>query len=915
VTARGPRLLRRLAHLLHRRQFEDDLAEELAFHRALKQQDLEERGHSAEQAAFAAKRALGSAALAQDQARDAWTWPWLADGVRDVRYGARMLRRNPGFTVVAVMTLALGIGANTAIFSLLDAVLLRTLPVRDPQQLVFFGRTAASGSTGFTPNGRTELFSYSFFHDFRRANQVFSDVAAMSSVLYRPSGRIGNGDVERVAIELVSGSYFHTLGVSALVGRTFADTDDATPGGHAVAIASYSWARQRFDNVSSILGSTVSIGSHLYVVVGVAPPAFSGMTVGQSPDLWIPLAMQREISPGWNGLERPMFQTLHMVARLKPEVTTSQAQASTNLLFRNILRTYVGSQPGPNTLRNIGRAYVALTPAATGRAPLRSQFSSPLQILMGVVAVVLVIACANVANLLLARASARQREIAVRMSLGAGRLRLVRQLLVESLLLGVGGALAGVALASAASRWLVTLVSTGVQPLALIITPDSRVLAFTLGATLVTVLLFGAVPALHATRLDLAPSLKDGGTSTAARRRTSLSRVLVAGQVALSVVLIIGAILFLRSLLNLLDVDTGFDKRNVIVAAVDPGAAEFKPGDARVDGTMTRIEERIASIPAVRGASFALSVFDGGSWSSDAIDVPGRARLPNDASVDLNLVGPQYLDVMRMPILAGRGLSSRDTAASRPVAVINETMALMYFGEPRPVGRMFTVRDDERPESTDLNDVEVIGVVRNAKYTRLRERQMPAAFFPHAQHPRNFLSLVVRHDGEAAVVVPALRNAVADVDPNLHVNDVTTLERLVSDSVVNSRAIAQLSALFGVLAGVLACVGIYGVTSYGVARRTNEFGVRLALGAQKIDVFRLVLEETTRLGLVGIAIGLLLAAAAGRFISSLLFGLTPYDPAAIGVAASGMMAVALLAGYLPARRATRIDPLLALRRD
>ena len=911
------RLIARLRHLVSRRQFEDDLAEEMEFHRALKQRDLEERGQSAETAALAARRALGSQALARDEARDVWLSRWLVDLVRDLRHAAGMLRRNPGFAAVTVLTLALGIGANTAIFSLLNAVLLRSLPVRDPQQLLFFGGANATGSTGFVPDGRTELFSYSFFRDFRRANPVFDDVAAVWSILYRANGRVaGAASLEPVRVELVSGSYFNTLGVSALAGRTLNDADDVTPGGHPVAVASYSWWRRRLAQASSAVGTTVSIGERTYVVIGVAQAGFSGITVEQSPDLWIPLAMQADISPGWNGREDRMFQTLHLVGRLKPGVARAQAQAATNPLFRQLLRTYVGSEASTRTVNNIERAYVELTPATSGRSALRMQFLSPLKILMAVVGVVLMIACANVANLLLARASARQREIAVRMSLGAGRLRLVRQLLAESLLLAVAGAGLGLAITSGASRLLVALVSTGTEPLPLIVAPDLTVLAFTVAATMVTVLLFGAAPALQSTKLNLAPSLKEGGRAISARGRTRLSRTLVVGQVPLSLALIAGAILFVRSLANVMSIDTGFDKHHVLVAGVDPGAAGYKIG-ARLNVMMDRAEERLAHVPGVRNASFALFVFNGGGWSTDDIEVPGRQRSPADASVDLNLVGRQYLDAMKMPIVAGRALDVRDTATSRRVAVINQTMARMYFNEAVPLGRTFSVHDGEKEdERAQWESIEVVGVVKDAKYMDLEERQRPAAFFPHVQHAKHFLfNLVIRHDGEADAVLPAVRRAVAEIEPNLPLNDVTTLGRLVDDNVVNRRAIAQLSAFFGLLAALLACIGIYGVTSYGITRRTNEFGIRIALGARKGQVLWLVLGETARLGMAGVAVGLMLAMAGGRFVSSLLFGLTPYDPAAIAVAASAMIAVALVAGYVPARRATRIDPLVALRYD
>ena len=909
------RLLLRVRHFLRRREFEDDLAEELAFHHALKQQELEELGQPAKQAASGATRALGSAALARDEARDAWIWPWLADGIRDLRHAVRLLRRDPGFTLVAVLTLALGIGANTAIFSLINALLLRELPVRAPRELRLFGRALSVGSMGSTPSGATDLFSYQFYRDFRRDSDAFESVAAIGSMEYGTNGRVDSGGFERVGVELVSGSYFDTLGLRAAAGRVLADADDRVIGGHPVAVASYSWWQRRFGG-APILGSTVSIGRRTYAIVGVAQAGFSGITVGQSPDLWIPLAMQREISPGWNGLDDPMFQALHMVGRLKAGVPPATAQAATNALFRRLMTDYASSRASATTAADIQRAFVELTPGGSGRSNLRVDFMPPLTVLMAVVGLVLLIACANVANLLLARASARQREIAVRMSLGAGRLRVIRQLLAEGLILAAAGAALGIAFAAGASRLLVAIVSIGSQPLPLVVTPDLSVLTFTLIATLATVMLFGAAPALNATRLDLVPALKDGGTASTTPGRARLSRLLVVGQVALSVTLIAGAMLFLRSLTNVLNIHTGFDKRNVLVIDIDAGGAGYEAG-ARYKTMLERVEQRVAQIPGVDGAGFALSVFNGGGWSNSEIVIPGRARSADDRSVVLNLVGRQYLDVMRMPIVAGRGLSERDTPSSLKVAVINETMARMYFGEPFPLGRTFSLIDDEKGgDASQWKDVQVVGVARDAKYFTLFERQRPAAFFPHAQHTRFFLSyLAVRHESEEAAVLPAIRRAIADVDPNLPMGRVITLGNLIDFGVVNRRAVAQLSAVFGLLAVLLASIGIYGVTAYGTSRRTNEFGIRMALGADRQHVLWLVLSETTRLGVIGVAVGLLLALAAGRFISSLLFGLSPYDPAAILVAGAAMIGVALVAGYVPARRATRIDPLLALKRE
>jgi predicted permease len=833
---------------------------------------------------------------------------YLDEFRRDLIYGARQLLKSPGFTVTAVLTLALGIGANTAIFSLLNAIMLRSLPVRQPDQLVFFGKTQQSGTTRFFPHGSTQAFSFPCYREFRQRNEAFSNVAAIQSFLVTSHGRVAGGaDFERINVELVSGSYFDTLGVNPAVGRLLTDEDDLTPGAHPIVVASYSWWQNRLAGDPSITGATISIGPTLYTIIGVAQPGFFGMTVGQSPDLWIPLTMQKEVCPDRYGLADNLFRSLHVIGRLKPRVGVEQAQANTDLVFRQILRSYKGPAPSQEDLDGIQHASIELTPASTGRSPLRQEFAEPLKILMALVALVLLITCANVANLLLARATSRQREIAVRMSLGAERGRLIRQLLAESGLLASAGAIIGVAFAWGASRLLLAMVSRGSDLVPISVAPDAAALGFTAALSVLTVFLFGAAPAWRATSLELAQSLKAGRGIIAAGTHNRLARGLVVGQVALSLVLVAGAGLFQRSLANLLKVDVGFDKQDVLRLRADFAATGYQR-DARLSSTMRRIEERVGSIPGL-SASFAHSVFDGGGWSEDDITVPGRPRTGDDPRVDLNIVGPQYFDVMRMPILFGRALIPGDNEASRKVAVVNETMAHTHFEGGSPLGRTFNVGEDP-----DFQNVEVVGVVKDAKYMELEEEQMPAAFFPHQQHrgefPRYF---VVRYAGEQASVVPSIREAIGEIDPNLPVSDVRTLARMVDDFTLNRRLVAQLSTFFGILAGLLACIGIYGVMSYGITRRTNEFGIRMALGAERRRVLWLVLRETLMLGIAGVTIGLVLALAAGSLAESLLFGVKSSDPLVLGCSMLAMIAVALLAGYLPARRATLIDPSEALR--
>jgi predicted permease len=892
-----------------RRRQPDDFRAEIEADLQLEIDRLRELGLSEEEARARACQAFGNRTRAEERFYESSGWFWVDLLSHDLRFGLRMLAKNPSSTVIAVLTLALGIGANTAIFSLINAVMLRNLPVQEPKQLMLFGKGRWLGSVDNLPNGSWELFSFNFYRQFQQKNDVFSDVTAINSILFEPHGRIGNtADAEKVKADLVSGTYFKTLGVSPVLGRTFDKSEDETPGGHPVAVASYTWWHRRFANDPGIVGTKVAINATVYTIMGVTPPEFFGATVGQSPDLWIPLTMEKELSPAWNGLDKDLFQSLFIIGRRKPGVSAQQAAANTNVLFKQIISGYAGPQPSPKVLDDIRHAEIELTPAAAGLSQVRHQFSASLTILMVIVALVLLIACANVANLLLARAAARQREMAVRMSIGAHRSRLVRQLLVESGLLGLAGGGVGVLLAIGATRLLLLMVSSGSkEPFPLHAGSDGPVLIFTLIVTMATVLLFGTAPALYATRLALGSALKEGRGATASRAHNRLSRSLVVGQVALSLVLLVGSGLFLRGLVNLMNVDTGFDKRNVLVAGVDPGAAGYQP-DARWDTVMGRIEGRVGSLSGIRAASFAFFVFDGGGWTAP-VRVKGQPASGNDPDVDHNIVGAQYFDALRVPVVLGRALHRQDDAASSRVAVINETMARVYFPGGSPLGRTFSIGN-----AAEYQNVEVVGVVKDAKYMSLDEHPMPAAFYPHAQHLGSFLyNFVIRYEGDPKQVTPEIVRAVREVDRHLPVGDFSTLKQIVGGSPSSQRMVAQLCTFFGMLAAFLACIGIYGVTSYGIAKRTNEFGIRMALGAERQDVLWMVLRDALRPALMGMTVGLVLALAAFRLLESQLFGLKFYDPFAVGWAIAAMIMVALLASFLPARRATRIDPTIALR--
>jgi predicted permease len=830
--------------------------------------------------------------------------------MKDLQFAIRQLLNHPGFTIAAVVTLALGIGANTAIFSLTNAVLLRMLPVTDPQRLVLFGKGDSMGSTDSFPNDSWTLFSYPMYHEFRLKNDVFSEVAAIKSIVATTHAKLQGGqETEKIQAELVSGTYFAVLGNKPHAGRMLTAADDQTPGGHPLAVMSYSWWTRRFAADPNIIGKTLTIGGTVYSLIGVAPPGFFGTTVGQSPDLWIPLAMEAQIFPGWTGLERNLFQSLYLIARIKSGVSLQAATANANVVFHQMLQEYAGAHPSAEQLQNLQRARIDLTPAATGLSRLRSQFSKPLEILTAVVALVLLIACANIANLMLARANTRRREIAVRMAIGAARWQLIRQLFMESLLLSLIGGALGVLFASWASHLLVHMVSTGPQPLPLDVAPDAPVLAFTVVLTIVTALLFGMAPAVRATRLNLNDALKDGRSNSVGHRRASLARSLIVGQVAVSLALLAAAGLFLRSLVNLARVPTGFDKQNVLLFQVDEGSVGYKE-DARLAGLFQQVEQRVSALPGVRAASFSFFTFNQGGWTTRVFTRKSAPDSNQGPLVAHNVVGQGYFDAMGIPLLQGRGFGAQDMEKSPKVAVVNETFAREYFPTGPALGQRFRIElADHGPDSY----MEIVGIVKDAKYFNLREEPCPAAYYSHAQRVQYLGNLVVRFVGEPAAVIPSIRQAIRQIDPNLPLSDLTTMSEQVDRSIVDQRLIAHLSAWFGALAALLACIGIYGVMSYAISRRTAEIGIRMALGARPHEVLWLIQRETLAVVFIGMAIGIPSFLAAQRWISAQVYGLAPTDPLSISIAALILLVAAALAGFFPARKAAKVDPMVALR--
>ena len=903
-------LIRRLQTLRRRSRFDNDLAEEIQLHLDLREKQLTERGLAPSEARRAARIRFGNSARIKERSRMAWTSEILHDFLQDVTYGARSLLHTRVLTAVAVLSLALGIGANTAIFSLLDAVLLRSLPVRDPGQLVLLG-TGSDDGIG-TSIADSELYSYPFYRQLEKRNNVFSNVAAIFSMTDDVHGFIVersdqiNTESEMMHVALVSGSYFPLLGVRAQLGRMLEQGDDTSQGDHPVAIISQSFWQRAFAGDPDVLGRKVKLGSAFFNVVGVAPGEFFGTKVGESPDIWVPLGMTKYVPPGWDFYTGNFTQCLNIIGRLRPGVSMETASSNVNLLLQQITRGFSDADLGEKNLQKLDKVKVPLTPVATGLSSIRREFSQPLQILMGVVVLVLLIACANIGNLLLGRSTARVRELAVRQALGAHRNRLIRQLLTESLFLALCGGAVGIALGAAAIRVLIRMVSGGPDAIPVHAGLDLRVLGFTWAVTVLTALLFGTVPAFRATRLRLTDSLKDGRASSNTSARNPLAKALVIAQVCFSLVLMVGAGLFLRTLANLNSIDPGFNRQGVLRLNIDSQSTGMKDNDPRLTAMFQEIETHVSAIPGVKAASFSAFTFREGSWT-EAMLVPGMPGNEN-IGVHQNVVGDGYFATMQIPLLAGRTFNHSDTANSQHVAVISQHIAQTLFPPGNPIGRHFTIHDDGR----DI-DHEVIGIVKDVKFSDLREKTKNVNYLSYRQRSWGFGDFEVRYTGDYSAISHAVQQTIHSVNPTLPIMNVTTLDEQVARSVTNQRLVAQLSTFFGILAVFLSCIGIYGVMSYTISRRTNEIGIRIALGADRSNVRWLVMRETLLLVSGGIFLGIPITLVGRRFIESMLYGLHGTELFSLSLSVALLLAVALLAGFLPAHRASRVNPIVALR--
>ncbi len=903
----------RLRALWKRRKLDEDLDEELRFHVAMREFELREGGMDAGEAARSARRRFGNSTGTKEAARELWTFPTLESVWKDLCYGARVLRQNPLFTAVAVLSLALGIGANTSVFTLINAVMLEKLPVPAPEELVIFNwsaRTTKDVSQSNSFSGRDpetgrqtwNVFPYSAFPRFRAQSKQLSSVFAFTSLR---SAAVRVGDVtEMFPGLLVSGDFYAGMGAKPLVGRLLDDTDD-TFGAPAVAVISNQLWRDRFGANPRVIGSLTTVNGIPVTIVGVTQPEFYGPSPGGPvpvPDITLPLALTPEVMPAMG--DRSLFLDdhrwwLNVMGRLRAGATIESAQSELDALFTQFL---LDAQIESEEME------VVALPGAHGIGAIRMMLSAPLWTLLVATGLVLLIACTNLATLMLSRASARIGEITVRLAMGAGRWRLIRQLLTESLLLSLTGGVLGAAFSYWGCRVLLRWILPGSLPMSL--APDLTVLGFIVGLSVAASILFGLAPAFFSSRVDLVPAL-NARTAIASGRGSHGGRFgqgFIVVQVALSLTLIIGAGLFLRTLRNLRNVDLGFQSDSLLVFTVDPTLTGYE-GD-RLFVFYRDLLARLSATSGVVSATASENRLVTGSMSGGPVFVPGATWLENGAvQVHVNRIGPHYFETMRIPLLLGRGPDERDTASAPRVVFINEAVANEAFPDSSPLGRTIHLWGADQPPA------EIAGVVANAHYTGMREEPPPTVYAPYEQDTRGIarLHFTIRTAGPPEAFAGTARAVVTGLDPDLPVTNIATERQIIDDHLRSERMFASLSTAFGVLALLLASIGIYGVIAYATDRRTGEVGLRMALGAQFGSIVWLMLRRVTLLVVLGVAAGAVAAYWLTQYIAGTLYGIESSDPATFTAAAMLLVLVALIAGFFPARRAARVPPMEALR--
>ncbi len=831
--------------------------------------------------------------------------------LKDIRYGLRGLLKRKGFAAIAILTLALGIGANTAIFTLVNAVMLKSLPVQKPEELVLFSDMTGEG-TSFEDSPRTgqwDRFSYLSYEYFRDHNQSFQEIAALRSGESQLSVRQTDSQANaaaRASGHLVTGNYFSLLGVRAMRGRVLTPEDDK-PGAAPVAVISHRYWEKALNSDPSIVGRNVIINGTNFTVVGITPPEFFGVRIRRAPDFWLPLSFHPQIELQESFLTNQEAYWLMVMGRLKPGVSMDQANANVNLQLRQHLTELAGSELTAERQQGIQNTFVKLVDGQGGLSSLRRAYSKPLRMLLAIVGMVLLIACANVGSLLLSRAASRKAEISLRLALGATRWRIIRQLLAESMLLAFIGGVCGVLLAQWGVYVLVGLVAK-TSPLDT--APDIGVLGFTAGVSIVAGLLFGLVPAIQASRTNLSSAMKEK-TRTRGPLRFSLSSLMVVMQVGLSMVLLTGAGLFARSLVKLQNEEVGFDRENVLVLGIDPRLANYKPSE--LPALYQQIVERLGSLPQVRTVSMATYAPMSGTSRTSSVKVSGYTPQPDEDLVAQDiLAGPKYAETLGLPLLRGRDIELRDNASAPRIGIVNQAFADHYFKDQNAIGHTFSFDEDDGKAAP----LQIVGVVGDIRNDDPRKEPEPTVYRPILQiqgQGAYSCTIHVRTLSDPASVAGPVRQMLNQIDDKLPIFGVTTLSDQLHENLNQERLIAQLVSFFGALALILASIGLYGVMAQGVARRTSEIGIRMALGARGGNIAWMILRETLYLVLAGLIVGVPAALAGARAISSQLFGLSAIDPLTLVSAAIVLSVVAMLAGYLPARRASRVNPLSALR--